>query len=96
MRAKTVSRETILNRIDGCLNNGWDRYPYDINWIRRYEWYLARAEALIELLEIEDCGSVGGFGKKRNKNGELSLQRDDQPQDLKSRYLWLKNMPTKG
>lgn len=96
MTAKTVSRKTILDHIEGCLNNHWNESPYNVEWIRRYETFLTQAEALIELLEVEDCGSIGGFGTKRNSKGKLIRQQDDPNQDLKSRYLWLKNMPVKG
>lgn len=38
-----------------------------VQWIatspENYVKYLTRAEAFIEFLEIEDCGSVGGFDK---------------------------------
>lgn len=43
-------------------------------WIilESYSKYYHRAEQLIELLEVEDCGSVGGFDEKNptiNKTG---------------------------
>jgi hypothetical protein len=43
-----------LKRID--LKDGLRMHPGE--WVSTY---IAKAEGLIELLEIHDCGSVGGF-----------------------------------
>lgn len=73
------TRNVILKRIKSCLDaeNQWAKS-------RSYEIalkYNAKAEALIELLEIHDCGSTGGF------------DRDDpncrRHSELKTRYEWL-------
>lgn len=60
---KTVivtSRKKILNQI---FNN----FQYALQWISSnpedYGKYLSKAESLIEALEVEDCGSVGGYDK---------------------------------
>ena len=39
--------------------------------------YLNRAETLIELLEVNDCGSVGGFDK--NQQGVIGVQKNGEP-----------------
>jgi hypothetical protein len=59
-------REKILARIQGELDSVY-QYLDDLkDGLRRHpgegvSYYIAKAEALIELLEIHDCGSVGGF-----------------------------------
>jgi hypothetical protein len=63
-RDTAPSREKILERIEYALKMA-DQYLQDLQDGFRMgpgEWvgeYIAKAEALIELLEIHDCGSVG-------------------------------------
>jgi hypothetical protein len=48
--------------------------------------YASKARALIELLELDDCGSIGGFDKERHQSYT--------PQErLRHRYLWLRDLP---
>jgi len=59
-------------------------------WVRMRHWdkaaeYAARAEALIELLEVDDCGSVGGFDKLRRQLESLGRG----PRNLQQRMEWL-------
>lgn len=48
--------------------------------------YSDQAEALIELVEVADCGSVGGFG---NHTAQGITDKS-----LAGRYSWLKNKYT--
>lgn len=50
-------------------------------WASSYVQHINRAEALIELVEVFDCGSVGGFGKGQPQ----------QRQNLFERWLWLRD-----
>jgi len=65
-RDSAPTREKILERIQSELNMV-NQYLDDLkDGLRMHpgEWvgtYIAKAEALIELLEIHDCGSLGGF-----------------------------------
>lgn len=76
-------RQSILRAIDQNLEiaEQWKECPYKVEWVARVASYSFKAEALIELLEVHDCGSVGGFDKGQEFPGS----------DLKKRYVWLKN-----
>ena len=50
--------------------------------------YHAKAEALIELLEGQDCGSYGGYDRDDPNCGKYY---GDSMQTLKSRFQWLKD-----
>lgn len=57
-------------------------------WSEMQQWenaakYAAKADALIELLEVDDCGSIGGFDAKRG-------QDRDRHWTLTERYDWLR------
>lgn len=49
--------------------------------------HLTKAIALIETVEIHDCGSAGGFGKGQRKNGVLMY--GNKYHDMFARFLWL-------
>jgi len=50
--------------------------------------YADKAEALIEVVEVYDCGSIGGFGKgQRNDKGILVYS--DIYEEIYARWLWL-------
>lgn len=70
----------LLNEIkDACQQvEQWHESPYAEGFAASTFEYVNRLAALVELLEVYDCGSSGGFGK-------------DQPEDLdlKSRADWL-------
>jgi hypothetical protein len=72
---KTVSRIVILNSIFSQLQSA-------AQWIssqpNEYSNYLKKAEALIELLEIEDCGSTGGFDKNNKVKNVTSFKLFDR------------------
>ena len=48
--------------------------------------YAAKAEALIELLEVHDCGSVGGFDKKNPRVHKSSFKLYDRFLTLVKKY----------
>lgn len=78
-----IFRSTILKMIESELQS-------IAQWAGMAIWenaakYAARAEVLIELLEIDDCGSTGGFDTQRNQ-GRRGFHT------LYSRYEWLKNL----
>jgi len=58
----TPSRLTILKTIGDHFQGviQWSRH-HDADWAENVVQYLHQAEALIELLEVFDCGSIGGF-----------------------------------
>ena len=65
-RDTATAREKILERNEDALNMV-NEYMEDLRdglQMHPGEWvstYIAKAEGLIELLEIHDCGSTGGF-----------------------------------
>jgi hypothetical protein len=56
----------------------------DMNSLSRALEYENRALALIELLEVHNCGSIGGFDRGQQ------LKQSDKPSILE-RWEWLKN-----
>lgn len=54
------------------------RDPADVDWLNRASQHAAEAKALIEFLEIELCGSVGGFdrGQENKDRSTLKLRLD--------------------
>jgi hypothetical protein len=50
-------------------------------WQKQEDWdrvvfYRAKLAALVELLEIYDCGSIGGFGEGQPRNQTLPQRSD--------------------
>jgi hypothetical protein len=78
-----------------CLAQQWGRMQSYSRLLR----YITKAECLIEIAEIMDCGSVGGFGTGRdyieNNRGKYdtlylrwyALFRDIMPDYEKTEYL---------
>lgn len=62
-----VSRKAILDAIDSEMQRVYDwgsqinEKRIDPDYISRAIQHAYKAEALIELLEVHDCGSTGGF-----------------------------------
>jgi hypothetical protein len=87
-----VSRNAILTEIREHLDavRSWGKFDDPSN---SYKYYI-KAEALIELLETQDCGSVGGFGKRIGPKGEIQEQHNIQryTYTLENRYRWLAEM----
>ena len=85
-RTKTCAgptREQIL--IDIYFNLGLVRQWREVlspGWSENVSKYMHIAEALIELLEVQDCGSTGGFDRH---------QTDEQRDTLYDRFVWLVN-----
>ncbi len=75
-----INRNTILKAIKDELLSAkqWSVNGLEFKLFHRY-----KAESLIELLEINDCGSTGGF----DQNNPL---RTDTQDLLYNRYLTLK------
>jgi hypothetical protein len=52
--------------------------------------YQSQAEALIELVEVHDCGSIGGFSRGQLPNGNGgSIKYGDMFYSLYARWLFL-------
>lgn len=67
----------------------WRDAPFNLNWASNVVNYLCRAEALIELLEVAYCGSVGGF----DVVGEMRQEKlPKYRKDLEGRYKWLRDV----
>lgn len=80
---QVIFRITILKNIKESLSaiTQWSEMQHWENAAK----YAAKAEALIELLEVDDCGSIGGFDAKRGQNR-------DRHWTLTKRYDWLRNL----
>lgn len=93
----TVRRQTILWQIEELLSeaDGWARNKrFDRYHAEHTLCCIAQAEILIDLLEILDCGSTGGYGQM-NRRGKLIAQDRIMPgkRTLIDRWKWLKAMP---
>lgn len=77
---RELNREMVLEMIFDHLDSAasWDMFKTGEAGHRLD--HITKAEALIELLEVADCGSVGGFDHGQPR-----------PKDLYDRYDWLKN-----
>jgi hypothetical protein len=76
LKTSNMKRITILQAI-------FSHFQQMTQWITtspgNYSKYFNKAESLIELLEIHDCGSVGGFDKKSPvKWGESGMHLYDR------------------
>lgn len=87
----TVQRDAVLKRIDENMQQV--RQWSDLAEYALAATYQAKTEALVELLEIADCGSVGGFDKKRGQPGVSGMKGRDR---LQVRIDWLKGLKTAG
>lgn len=67
-----IRRIQILDRIGDHFQGAmqWDKLK-NPECIALSSKYFYKAEALIELLEIEDCGSIGGFDKGQPETNNL-------------------------
>jgi len=93
------ARIAILNKIMGCFQQvvQWDKFGYDTK--ESVVEYQHKAVVLIELLEVDDCMSVGGFDdsnklgretKNRSFNRFLCvLRKYNKPSDLRDNYVEL-------
>ena len=88
---KPIPYEVILNAIEDYLTRAyqWREEPYNPDWASSVAEYLHKAETLIELLEIANCGHVGGFDHVGRHRQEDMLEYHN---DLKGRFRWLKDV----
>lgn len=86
----TIKRQTILKVIDFNLrmvyqwSDQFSKKRINVGYSSCVFEYLHKAEALIELLEVEDCGSTGGFDKSLGQDGLYSLE--ERFEGLKKKY----------
>jgi hypothetical protein len=82
----SIARQTILDTAAECLAQveQWS----ELHHFGSAAEYYAKAEALIELLEVDDCGSVGGFDRGRGQT--------TPPRSLSARLKWLTSLPVKS
>ena len=78
----SISRNLILKNIEHHLKLIDQWVQGAITNYGHAQKYQNKAEALIELLEVHDCGQVGGFDRGQPHSHELNLM---------DRYNWLKN-----
>lgn len=89
MKKRVPNRETILKKIENNLNNAYvwgnqfEEKCINTEYVESAFVCIHKAEALIELLEIHDCGSIGGFDQGRK--GLYSLE--ERYELLKSKYV---------
>lgn len=72
---RTTILYTISNLLDGI--ESWRDFGDGLAHMRHADSCYRQACALIELLEINDCGSSGGYDEGQTKRG------------IKDRYKWL-------
>lgn len=75
-----ITRESILGTIEDNLETR-DQWKESESWSNVLQYH-NQAEALIELLEVSDCGSSGGFDKG---------QTEDHRRNLWARFNWLRH-----
>ena len=77
-------RLTVLNRIitDLACAESWKRSSFKTDWANCVAEYYIKALSLIELLEVHDCGQMGGF----DKGADVTVGRN-----LVTRTHWLLN-----
>lgn len=78
-RGKALTYDGILEAIEGEIQMV-DQWRCSEN-LDLASTHYQRAEALIELLEVHNCGSTGGFDKGQQDSGSRSLQ---------ARFEWLR------
>jgi len=83
---KPIQYTTILKAAASCLRQvkQWE----DMRDLGRALRYQTQAEALIEILEVHNCGATGGF----DKVGTFAQDSEFGFQDLEARFKWLKEM----
>ncbi len=82
-RKGPITRDSILGTINEKLET-IDSWKEGESWHYVLQYH-NQAEALIELLEVSDCGSVGGYAK-----GQTEAHR----RTLRARFNWLKGERT--
>lgn len=87
---KPVAYEAILKTAESRLeaSEQWNEPDNGHEWMANALHYMSEATALIELLEVHNCGSIGGFDSARGH----SQQDGENYASLRSRLRWLKEM----
>ncbi|MCP5004644.1 MAG: hypothetical protein GY941_12010 [Planctomycetes bacterium] len=80
-----IDAKVILERIHGHLESidQWREVPSLSSWAANVLEYAYKAESLIEVLEVADCGSIGGFGQGQKYSGGRLTDRYEY---LKDKY----------
>lgn len=89
----SIMRSLILEKIESLLSVTRDSPRRTTDAAKVHESFAA-AEELIEILEVADCGSTGGFGVKHTARG-IVKQDNGAYKSLRDRYEWLKSMPVR-
>lgn len=93
MKRKEPSRITILQEIFECFQQVTQWVPThqtQADYSEGVTKYLYKAEALIEILEVNDCGSTGGFDPDMAYGPRANdPTRPDHYIGLFGRFLWL-------
>ncbi len=79
-----IKRIVILKEISESLKRSAQWMKMKPEWLDRSSKYLIKAESLIEILEVKDCGSIGGFDQANQLPG-----RREGSYDLCERFLLL-------
>jgi len=83
----SIPIENILKETLGCLKS--IQREHKNKSFYSTDTYLTRANALIELVEIYDCGHIGGFGDGQLITNEEGSVYMDVYQNIFARFLWL-------
>jgi len=87
MKTRTITFDTILRTIADDFR-AIDQWAGDRDYSRAHE-YAARAEALIELVEVQVCGSIGGFDSGQQTYQPPANRYTHVSDRLWNRYSWL-------
>jgi hypothetical protein len=68
-KGKALTYQGVLDEIASNLENA-NAWAVHKNWSNAAKYSL-KAEALIELLEVHNCGSIGGFDNGQKPNSTL-------------------------
>lgn len=83
-----MDEQTIIVRAQEMLDSseGWAQQPM---WYDNAAKYYHMAEALVELLEVQHCGSIGGFGKL---GATIQRSHGRYFRSLSGRLAWLRKV----
>jgi hypothetical protein len=85
--SKTIERIDILNRAFGHFQQV-TQWPDSATGIK----YMSKADALIEVLEVIDCGSIGGFDKENPHKRVTGCNKFDRFLTVLAKYDDAKNI----
>lgn len=90
-RGKDICLGTILQEIRHTIQlvEQWKGVNQPA-WVENQLKYMNQLECLVEIVEVYDCGSTGGFGVGQGfKKGHLQVNDNHNPGDLFDRANWL-------